>query len=202
MITDVVQIIFVLLFSVIFHECAHGWIAGKLGDPTARLAGRLTLNPLKHIDPLGTIIVPLVLRLLGFLPLGWAKPVPVNFARLHHPKRDMIWVALAGPATNIGLAILFSQLLKLTALSFLQEFFILAVMVNLILAIFNLAPIPPLDGSRILMGLLPNSLARTYSRLEPFGLIIVSVLFNFGLLDFIWTIVAVLAALLGVGIRF
>lgn len=202
MITDVVQIIFVLLFSVIFHECAHGWIADKLGDPTARLAGRLTLNPLKHIDPLGTIIVPLVLRLLGFLPLGWAKPVPVNFARLHHPKRDMIWVAIAGPATNIGLAILFSQLLKLTALSFLHEFFVLAVMVNLILAIFNLAPIPPLDGSRILMGLLPNSLARTYSRLEPFGLIIVIVLLNFGLLDFIWTIVAVLAALLGVGMRF
>ncbi len=200
MISDTVQIIFILLFAVIFHECAHGWVAGKLGDPTAKLAGRLTLNPLKHIDPLGTIIVPLVLRFLGFFPVGWAKPVPVNFSRLHHPKRDMILVALAGPAMNMSLAISFSLFLKIETSSFVQGFFARVVIINLLLAIFNLTPIPPLDGSRVLMGVLPRAIARGYSRIEPFGIIVVIALLNFGLLDFIWSIVVSLSARLGVGV--
>lgn len=195
---EIIPFILIILFSVILHEYAHGWVAFKLGDPTAKMLGRLTLNPLKHIDPVGTILVPMVLRFLNLYPLGWAKPVPINFANLRHPKRDMMWVALAGPAVNILIALLLSDLLRLRLSGELYQLCELGIIINLFLATFNLIPIPPLDGSRILMGLLPNELAISYSRLEPVGLIIVLVLLNFGALNFVNVIVQILARQLGV----
>ena len=190
------EFIFILASAVIFHECAHGWVALQLGDPTAKLMGRLTLNPLKHIDPIGTIVIPIFTTItLGF-PFGWAKPVPVNFTNLHNPKRDMIFVALAGPAVNIAIAVAASFLL-----SFAPHFFSVMIMVNLMLAIFNLTPVPPLDGSRVVAGLLPNDLARKYLYLEPFGFIIVIILLQTHALNFLSDIVATLASYLGVAIR-
>lgn len=195
---EFLQLIAALLIAVILHECAHGWVAEKFGDPTARLAGRLTLNPLKHIDPLGTFIVPLILRSLGFMPIGWARPVPVNFSLLRHPKRDMIWVALAGPMTNFSIALIVSLLFKMQMPKPLVDFLMQVILLNLLLGLFNLIPIPPLDGSRIILGILPIRWARSYSLLEPFGMLIVLVLLNFGVLDFIWALVIVLAHFLGV----
>lgn len=190
-ILQTLEIIFVLGTAVILHECAHGWVALKFGDPTAKLLGRLTLNPFKHIDPIGTVLVPIITKLtLGF-PFGWAKPVPVNFANLNNPKRDMIFVALAGPAVNIVLALVASVLIHIG-----PNIFELAVKINLMLAIFNMIPIPPLDGSRVVAGLLPTSLARKYLYLEPFGFIIVIVLLQSGALDFLGGFVMVMAKIL------
>jgi Zn-dependent protease len=169
------------LFAVMLHEVAHGYVAARFGDPTARLLGRLTLNPLRHLDPIGT----LALMFFGF---GWAKPVPVNFRNLHHPRRDMIWVALAGPLTNFTLALASALLLRglggfpsnafgATALGpYLQPVALMAgfsLYINIILAVFNLVPIPPLDGGRILSGLLPKQQADFLSRIEPFGFMII-----------------------------
>jgi Zn-dependent protease len=192
--------IVILFFSVIFHEVAHGWVAFRLGDPTARLYGRLTLNPFKHIDPLGTFVVPLALKFMGFFPIGWAKPVPINYANLKNPRRDMMLVALAGPATNISLALVASFLLAFPFELVVKDILSSIILVNLLLALFNLIPIPPLDGSRIVMGLLPARFAKAYAQLESFGLIIVLVLLNFRLFDFLWVYVVRLAGLLGVDI--
>ncbi len=190
-ILQTLQIIFVLGTAVILHECAHGWVALKFGDPTAKLLGRLTLNPLKHIDPIGTIVVPIITKLaLGF-PFGWAKPVPVNFANLRNPKQNMIFVALAGPAVNIVLAVVASFFI-----SFSPNLFTLAVVINLFLATFNMIPIPPLDGSRVVAGLLPAHLARKYLYLEPFGFIIVLVLLQTRAFDFLASFVMGIAAIL------
>jgi len=176
MINEILAIVIILFFSIILHEYAHGWVAYKFGDSTAKQAGRLTLNPLKHIDPVGTVLLPgilITLRAMGintFL-FGWAKPVPVNFYKLRNPKRDMMWVGLAGPAVNIILAILCSQsLLWRFAPISLREYLLVAIFINLLLAIFNMIPIPPLDGSRLVMGLLPKQLAIPYARLEHFGI--------------------------------
>jgi Zn-dependent protease len=190
MILEIAAIAAILFLSVVVHECAHGWVAYQLGDPTAKLAGRLTLNPLKHIDPVGTIFLPGVLiamRLMnmGTPVFGWAKPVPVNFARLHHPKRDMIWVGLAGPAVNIVFAILFSLFSKFEMSLFWQGIIAFAVFINLLLAIFNLIPIPPLDGSRLVMGVLPRPWAIRYGRLEPYGIFIVIMLIYLKLFDLV-----------------
>jgi Zn-dependent protease len=190
MILEIAAIVAILFLSVVVHECAHGWVAYQLGDPTAKLAGRLTLNPLKHIDPVGTIFLPGVLiamRLMnmGTPVFGWAKPVPVNFARLHHPKRDMIWVGLAGPAVNIVFAILFSLFSKFEMSLFWQGIIAFAVFINLLLAIFNLIPIPPLDGSRLVMGVLPRPWAIRYGRLEPYGIFIVIMLIYLKLFDLV-----------------
>ncbi|MDD5617870.1 MAG: site-2 protease family protein [Candidatus Omnitrophica bacterium] len=178
--------------AVVIHEFAHGWVAYKLGDPTAKHSGRLTLNPLAHIDPVGTIILPLFL-IITHSPIlfGWAKPVPVNFLRLNHPKKDMIWVGLAGPIANILVAVIISILIKLDIafmpILILRYFLIL----NLFLAVFNLMPIPPLDGSRVVLGMLPsNNLAFKYMQLEQFGFIIIVIMLYLGILDHvIWPIV-------------
>ncbi len=180
-----------LLFALTFHEFAHGFVAYRLGDPTARDAGRLTLNPLKHLDPLGTIA-------FFFIKFGWAKPVPVNPNYFQNPKRDMLWVALAGPVTNLALAVLSAILTRgiwmlASSLPYsaaaeailvpLNSMLIASVWINLVLCIFNFLPIPPLDGSRILVGLLPNNLALSYMRVERFGFIIIMVLAFSGILS-------------------
>ena len=184
---EFLAVLFLLFPSVILHEYAHGWVACRLGDPTAKAAGRLTFNPLKHIDPVGTIILPVILLVMRhFEPstpiLGWAKPVPVNFMNLRSPRRDMMLVAAAGPAVNIALALFFSSLFKMHISIFVNEVLELAIAINLVLALFNLIPIPPLDGSRLVAGLLPNRLAYWYSRLEGYGIFIVMILLYLGVL--------------------
>lgn len=188
MILDIVSIAVILFFAVVVHEYAHGWVAYKLGDPTAKLAGRLTLNPIMHVDPVGTIFLPgvlIALRLLGmntFL-FGWAKPIPVNFSRLRNPRRDMMLVGLAGPAVNVVMAVAISQLARVPVSLEGYKFVEAAVYINLLLATFNMIPIPPLDGSRLVMGLLPRQLAVPYSQLERYGILIVMVFIYMGVLD-------------------
>ncbi len=182
-----------VLFAIVLHEVAHGWVADKLGDNTARFMGRLTLNPLKHIDPIGTILIPVVLLVSGspFL-FGYAKPVPVNFGKLNNPKRDMIWVALAGPVTNLLLALLSALLLAVAihlpaSMAWVSEPLALmcqaSIIINMVLLIFNLLPLPPLDGGRVAVGLLPGPMAYQLSRIEPFGFLIIVLLLVFGLLQ-------------------
>jgi Zn-dependent protease len=180
-----------LLFGITVHEVAHGWVAKHLGDPTAQRLGRLTLNPVKHIDPVGTLLFPGVMLLLSSLAgrpfaFGWAKPVPVTYENLRHPKRDMILVALAGPLSNLLMAFLWAGVAKFGAtllattpaaavpLLAMGEF---GIAINLVLMVLNLLPIPPLDGGRVVAGLLPNRLSWQYSRIEPYGFFILLALF-------------------------
>jgi len=182
-----------VLFAIVLHEVAHGWVADKLGDNTARFMGRLTLNPLKHIDPIGTILIPVVLLVSGspFL-FGYAKPVPVNFGKLNNPKRDMIWVALAGPVTNLVLALISTLVLAIAlqmpaSASWVTEPLALmcqaSIIINMVLFIFNLLPLPPLDGGRVAVGLLPGPMAYQLSRIEPYGFLIIVLLLVFGVLQ-------------------
>ncbi len=181
-----------VLFAITVHEVAHGFVASRLGDRTAQMMGRLTLNPLKHIDPVGTILVPLVMLLLpgGFL-FGWAKPVPVGYRNLHNPKRDMAIVAAAGPLSNLLMAIGWALLLRLSVELLqplpwaAQPLFFMAqagIAINLILMILNLIPVPPLDGGRVLTGLLPARQAAALGAIEPYGLMIVLALLLTGVL--------------------
>lgn len=207
MIDALVLIVFAVLPAIVLHEVAHGWTAYKLGDPTARNMGRLTLNPIKHMDLLGSIIIPGGLFLAHYFGLtkslllfGWAKPVPVDFRRLQPRRFGMILVAAAGPLTNILLAWVSVQLYQLPMLSKWSYVLGWGILLNLTLAVFNMIPIPPLDGSRVVTGLLPKELAYYYNRLEPYGFIIVVVLLQLGMLQFLYPIVSSLGALLGIQI--
>jgi Zn-dependent protease len=170
-----------VLFAITIHEVAHGWVARHFGDRTAEMLGRLTVNPLKHIDPIGTVVVPaLALMTTGFL-FGWAKPVPVATRNLRNPRRDMMFVAAAGPGANILMAVFWAFFTKLVTMSGFEgmtlQFFLtmgqIGVFINVILAVFNMVPIPPLDGGRVLSGLLPPSASTKLDAMEPYGLIIV-----------------------------
>ena len=173
-----------VLFAITLHEAAHGWTASKFGDHTAKMMGRVTLNPVKHIDPVGTILVPAALLIMsvGFI-FGWAKPVPINFQALRSPKSDMIWVALAGPSANLIMAIGWLLIFFLATnmnILILQRMADAGILINILLAIFNLLPIPPLDGSRVISALLPNPLAYKYNQLEQYGFVILIGLMWFG----------------------
>src|SRR5512143_3159686 len=188
-----------VILAITLHEAAHGYVARVFGDQTAWMLGRVTLNPLKHIDPVGTVLVPISLLLLsklmgggGFL-FGWAKPVPVNFGNLRHPKRDMLWVAAAGPAMNFVMALAWALLYGLAAHDGeitsvgLAEMSRIGVLINISLMVLNLLPIPPLDGGRIAVSLLPHSLAAPFAQIEPFGFIILLVLLATGVLGTVMT---------------
>ena len=180
-----------VLFAITIHEVAHGWVAKKLGDPTAMMMGRLTLNPLKHIDPIGTVVVPLALVLMGGFIFGWAKPVPVTWANLRNPKRDMALVALAGPLANLVMAFCWALIMKV-GFMLGDDFSWLAwpliymggagIAINGVLMLLNLLPVPPLDGGRVMAGLLPGPWAWKLSRIEPYGLMIMVGLMVTGML--------------------
>jgi len=188
------------LLAIILHEVSHAWVADRLGDSTARYSGRLTLNPVAHIDLFGTIILPLILLITpGNFIFGYAKPVPINPYNLRNPRRDIIWVSLAGILTNLALAAVSAMLFRFVASASPGSWSLIAiplammlrvsVMINIILAIFNAIPIPPLDGSRVLAHLLPPEQAAVFSKLEPYGFIIILLLFFTGMIDFIWPII-------------
>jgi Zn-dependent protease len=197
-----------VLLAITVHEVAHGWMALRLGDRTALMLGRLTLNPIKHIDPIGTLLVPAVMLALGGFVFGWAKPVPVTWENLRKPRRDMALVALAGPMANLLMAVLWLLALKLgiwlqpsspwfgTPLLYMS---VAGIVINCVLMVLNLLPLPPLDGGRVVAGLLPGPLSWRYGRIEPYGLIIVLLLFVTNILGKILSPVvgAVLWLLLG-----
>ena len=180
-----------VIFAITLHEVAHGWAASKLGDQTAKMLGRLTLNPIKHIDPIGTIIVPLALLFFGGFVFGWAKAVPVDTRNFKNPSRDMAWVAVAGPVANLVMAFLWALIAKLGMMLqasypevgiFLIYSGLAGVSINLILLVLNLIPIPPLDGSRVLSAFLPKKLAWQYNQIAPYGFFIILGLMFLGIL--------------------
>lgn len=180
-----------VLFAITLHEVAHGWVASKFGDQTARLAGRLTINPLKHIDLMGTIIVPILMLMVGGFIFGWAKPVPVDARNMHHPRYNMVVVALAGPLSNLLMAIFWAAIAKLglnlnawfgVPLIYMGQ---AGMMINIVLGVLNCLPIPPLDGGRALCNLLPGRFGWSLYRLEPYGFVIIVILMVSGLLSHI-----------------
>lgn len=193
---NTIQLIIVLapplLLAITLHEVAHGWVALRCGDTTAQAQGRLSLNPLRHVDPIGTVLVPGLLAVLGGFIFGWAKPVPVNYYRLRQPKRDMALVALAGPLSNLlmalgwGLMALIGHGLRDTVSAIGEPLLLMGIAgidVNVMLGVLNLLPIPPLDGSRVLVGMLPDRFGAAIARLEPYGLLILLVLLVSGVLN-------------------
>jgi Zn-dependent protease len=197
-----------VIFAITLHEAAHGFVAKHFGDLTAYAQGRVSLNPLRHIDPFGTIALPLILlavsKLFGGAGIlfGWAKPVPVNFANLRHPKRHMLWVAAAGPFSNLLMALFWALVLKL-GISLPESFFSLplaltgaaGVFINIIIMVLNLVPLPPLDGGRILVSLLPHRLAAGVSRIEPYGFFILILLLFTGVLGYVlWPAIGAMMA--------
>lgn len=185
-----------ILFGVTLHEVAHGWVACQLGDKTAKMLGRLSLNPLKHIDLVGTIIVPVLCLLIGNFVFGWAKPVPIDWRNLKNPRRDTALVALAGPMANLLMAIFWAFIAKLglwIAHDFFPDAVFLAytgeagILINLLLMVVNLFPLPPLDGSRVVSSMLPRTVARSYDALEPYGFFILLALLVTGILPWILT---------------
>ncbi len=186
-----------VIFAITLHEAAHGYVARHFGDMTAFQEGRVSLNPLRHIDPVGTIALPLILLAVtklfgGGIIFGWAKPVPVNFSNLRHPKRDMLWVAAAGPLSNLAMALFWALMIKL-GLSVPDSTFGLplalmgaaGVFFNIIIAVLNLVPLPPLDGGRIVVSLLPHRLSWRFARIEPYGFVILLVLLFSGVLGYL-----------------
>lgn len=180
-----------VLFAITVHEAAHGYVAKHFGDLTAEKQGRITLNPLKHIDPIGTILLPILTMMLGGILFGWAKPVPVNFANLRNPKKDMLWVAAAGPISNFFMAIFwvmmfnFSNYAPNTAVNFLAIMSMAGISINIVLMVLNLLPMPPLDGGRIAVSLLPMPWAMKLARVERYGFPILIVLMFTGVLGYV-----------------
>jgi Zn-dependent protease len=171
-----------VIFAITVHEAAHGYAARYFGDMTAQAMGRISLNPIRHIDPVGTILIPAITMFAGGMLFGWAKPVPVDFSRLRNPKKDMLWVAAAGPLSNLAMAILWALFINLHGVlppdlavpaAFMGA---VGVLINVVLMVLNLLPLPPLDGGRIAVSLLPNHLAAKFARIEPYGFIILLVL--------------------------
>ena len=180
-----------IIFAITVHEAAHGYAAKHFGDLTAYNQNRISLNPLRHIDPIGTIVLPALTVLLGGVLFGWAKPVPVNFMNLRHPKKDMLWVAAAGPLSNLIMAIFWTILFGRSAYFpesmslFVQQMGIAGISINLSLMVLNLIPLPPLDGGRIAVSLLPNHLAYKYAQVERYGFLILIILLMTHILDLI-----------------
>jgi Zn-dependent protease len=179
-----------VLFAIALHEAAHGYVARYFGDPTAAEQGRLSLNPIRHIDPFGTVLLPLILHLVGLPPLGFAKPVPVDFNRLRNPKKQMAFVAAAGPAANFAMGVAWTVMQVVLEAGEAPDFFIMmakaGIIVNSAMCVFNLIPVPPLDGGRIVTGLLPLPMARKYARIELYGVYVfigLVLLLQFGILD-------------------
>jgi Zn-dependent protease len=193
---SIVPAFIILIASLSFHEAAHAWAADRLGDPTARMLGRLTLNPLAHIDWIGTVLFPLVGMLSGLPLIGWAKPVPVDVRNLRAPRRDFALVALAGPVSNLILAVAFAVLLRAqgglvpdTGQTMVTSMLAMAVFLNVLLAVFNMLPVPPLDGGNVLAGIVPEAVARQIDRLRPFGFFLLYALLLLGVFDlFVWPI--------------
>jgi Zn-dependent protease len=172
-----------ILFAITLHEAAHGYVAKHFGDMTAYQMGRISLNPIRHIDPVGTVLLPLLTLMLGGVLFGWAKPVPVNFSALRNPKKDMLWVAIAGPASNLAMAVAWALLFKFSS-GFPDSYFAVPLMdmaaigikINIVLMVLNLIPLPPLDGGRVAISLLPHRQAYQLSKIEPYGMMILIVL--------------------------
>jgi Zn-dependent protease len=211
--TNVVQVIAIyaipVILAITLHEASHGYVALRFGDTTAFAAGRVSLNPFRHIDPIGTVVFPLAMLALakllggGAILFGWAKPVPVNFANLRHPKRDMMWVAAAGPFSNLVMALAWAAVAKVS-ISLPGSYFALplalmgaaGVFINVIFMVLNLLPLPPLDGGRMLVSVLPHRLAHAVSRIEPYGFVILIVLLVSGVLSFVlWPLIGVVMSL-------
>ncbi len=195
-----------ILFAITLHEAAHGWVADRLGDPTAKSLGRITVNPIKHIDPMGTVVVPLFLAMVSPFVMGWAKPVPVQPHYFKSPRLDMALVAIAGPVSNFIMACIWALLIKVAYLSlndsqtltFLLEMGKNGIIINIVLMVLNLLPIPPLDGGRVVAGILPPQLAMPYMQLERFGMVIILLLLVSGILGkILWPLVQHFVGIIG-----